>query len=135
MINFIISQFIMKRRKQRNQTATKAEKLNCSICSTVLFSLLHFKQHIQNNANYKLLHPFSCQTCQYVGHNKYALCQHLESNESCKNFHEQKEIVTGLLTYKSSAYIAQKEEYYNIIILCHTHSSGILLMALWIICN
>ena len=60
------------------------------------------------------MYPFKCQTCQYVGHNEFVLFQHLETIESCKHFHEQKEVATGLLPDTSSACIAQKEEYHNI---------------------
>ena len=60
----------MKRRKHRKLTVTKGKKITCTVCFDSFMSKLHFKQHIINSENCKLLHPFYCKTCMFLGHNE-----------------------------------------------------------------
>ena len=120
-----------KRRKPRKLTSIKA-KITCSICSTVLFSLLHFEQHIQNNANCKLLHHFKCQTCQYVGHNELDCLNTWKPMNHLNTFMNKKKLPQAYCQSLLQLVLHKKK---NIIILHHIHSSGIPLKAYWIMYN
>ena len=61
-----------------------------------------------------MLHPFAYNTCGFIGYNEILLFQHLEHNESCKNFHEQKGVASGLLSTLSPENITQNQSYPHI---------------------
>ena len=99
----------MKRRKHRKLTVTKGKKITCTICFDTFMSKLHFKQHILNSENCKLLHPLYCKTCMFLGHNEASLLHHLEVNECCKHFYEEKRVASGLLRTMPSECITKNK--------------------------
>ena len=98
----------MKRRKTRRLTA-KNKKFTCLVCSKSFVTKLHFTNHFQDSVACKLKHPHNCKTCVFVGHNESSLFQHLESNESCKHFHAEKGVASGLLRTMSSECVTKNK--------------------------
>ena len=81
----------MKRRKQNSIKRKKCkESYKCDACKSIFSTMKDYQKHVSDNVQCKILLPYSCQFCPYIGYEPYGFQKHLQCRPSCEQFHKEK---------------------------------------------